>query len=517
MPALPPPSPNLPFQPPASPTPKVGGPRVTLQSITIKGNSLFTTERLLQLLQGAHGQSFQGQSFDLAGLKELAGRITTYYRENDYPFAHALIPAQTMRNGVLEIDVIEGRYGKVTVTGDDPRAAQAQDFLDSLRPGTVIKGGPLERAVLILGDQPGYKVVPIIRPGQETGTGDLALRLERDKSFGGSLSADDYGNRYTGQWRGNLDLYANSPFMFGDRIDLAGIYTEENMWFGSAQYAVPLGHSGLRGTIGYTHTHYELGGSFSSLDAHGTAKIASGGLSYPIIRTQRNNLSVSASYEHKWLNDDEDASDTNDSKSSDDAILALNFDHRDDFLGGGILYGSLSWTHGILHLDHDLEEGDRGTANSQGQFDKFNLDAVRLQALPLENLSLFTRVSAQFALNNLDSSEDFGLGGPYGIRAYPTGESYGDEGLLTQVELRYAIGSVSPYAFFDYGHSIINQDPWTSGDNRRDLGGGGLGFRVAYHGWNADASVAWRAFGGRPQSDSKDRVPLFWLSVGYTF
>ena len=510
-PPLPPPSPTLPIQPPATAPAQPGGPKVEIQSILIKGNSLVTTEKLLALLQDA-----PGQSFDLAGLKGLADRISSYYHANDYPFARALIPAQTMKDGALEIDIIEGRYGKVTVTGD-PRAQEAQGFLNSLEPGAVIEGKPLERAVLILGDQPGYKVVPIIRPGQETGTGDLGLRLEREKRFGGSVGGDNYGNRYTGQWRGQLDLYANSPLMLGDRFDISGIYTEENMWFGSARYDLPIGTSGLRANIGYAHTHYELGGSFSSLDAHGTAKIASAGLSYPIVRSQKTNLSISAGYQHKWLNDDEDATETNDSKSSDDVSLAVNFDSRDGFLGGGIIYGSLGWTHGILNLDHGLEEGDRSTAKSQGQFDKFNLDVVRLQALPVDNLTLFTRVSAQIAADNLDSSEDFGLGGPYGVRAYPTGESYGDEGLLAQLELRYAIGPVTPYGFFDYGYSIINQDPWTSGDNHRSLGGGGLGVRVAYHGWNADALVAWRSFGGKPQSDTKDRVPLFWVSLSYDF
>jgi len=359
--------------------------------------------------------------------------------------------------------------------------------------------------------------VPIIRPGQQPGTGDLDLKLERDKRFGGSITADNHGNRYTGQWGGELDLYANSPLMFGDRLDLSGIYTEQNMWYGSARYELPIGHDGLRANVGYAHTHYELGGSFSSLDAHGTAKIASAGLSYPIIRSQKTNLYVSANYEHKWLNDDEDATDSNDSKSSDDAILVVNFDRRDDFLGGGITYGVLSWTHGFLNLDHGLEEADRSTAKTQGQFNKFNLDVARVQALPLENLTLYGRFSAQISTDNLDSSEDFGLGGPNGVRAYPTGESYGDEGLLTQVELRYAIGPVTPYAFFDYGYSVTNEDPWTSGDNRRSIGGGGLGVRASYHGWDADALAAWRAFGGKPESDTKDRVPLFWVSLTYNF
>jgi len=38
---------------------------------------------------------------------------------------------------------------------------------------------------------------------------------------------------------------------------------------------------------------------------------------------------------------------------------------------------------------------------------------------------VYGRVSAQWASKNLDSSQKFGLGGPNGVRAYPSGEGYG--------------------------------------------------------------------------------------------
>jgi hemolysin activation/secretion protein len=513
----PPPLPRVPsaplqFETPADRPVEPGGPQVTLSAIKIDGNTVFDDDTLLAWIGDV-----PGRSFDLAGLKGLADRITEYYQTQGYPFARALIPQQAIADGQLTITVVEGRYGAVQVVGEDARREDAKKFLGDLASGEVIKGGPLERASLILDDQPGYRFTPIIRPGQEVGTGDLVFRMNRADRFGGSVGMDANGNRYTGRLRGRAGLYANSSVLFGDQFNLSTIYTEEEMWSGSANYALPLGGSGLRGTVGYAQTYYQLGEEFASLDAHGIAKVVSAGLSYPAIRSQRANLSVSASYQHKWLIDEQATAGSIDKKSSGSFPFAANFDIRDGLFGGAVTYGMASWTHGTLHLDEGLIGADRRTAQTDGAFDKFNLDIARLQSLPLDDLVLFVRASAQTTLDNLDSSEDFGLGGPDGVRAYPIGEGYGDEGALAQVELRYAFESVTPYIFYDHGYVRANHNPWATGDNRRDLGGAGIGARASYHGFSAEVSAAWRNFGGEPQSDPDSTLPVFWFSAAYRF
>lgn len=45
-----------------------------------------------------------------------------------------------------------------------------------------------------------------------------------------------------------------------------------------------------------------------------------------------------------------------------------------------------------------------------------------------------------FSGPDLDSSEKFALGGPYGVRTYATNEAMGDRGGFASAELRYAIG-----------------------------------------------------------------------------
>lgn len=512
--------PNLPpvqgksidIQSPAAASTLPGGQQVSLQSVSFSGNTLFSEEQLMVVLGDA-----TGKSYDLAGLKTLANDISAYYHGQGYPFARAFLPPQALSDGKLQIEVVEGRYGKVQAQGDE----RAQKFLSALQPGTVIRSDALERATLLLDDLPGIKIYPVIRPGQEVGTGDLDVRVEHSSPITGNIGIDNHGNRYTGEYRAQANLQWNSPFLLGDQFSLNSLLSDEGMWLGSLAYSLPVGTSGLRGQVGYAQTDYELAKDFANLNAHGTAKVSSAGLSYPLVRSQRSNLTLSATYQHKELNDKQDVAGSNDSKSSKSLPISLAFDHRDSFGGGGITYGSASYTWGDLNLDQGLLTTDKSSGqNTDGNFNKFNLDVARLQALPA-GFSLFGRFSGQWADKNLDSSESFSLGGAYGVRAYPSGEGNGDEGWLTQLELRYSTGAFAPYVFYDAGRATLNArtGSLTSAvsNNHRSIAGSGIGLRYQRGNWNFDANVAWRTHGGEAQSDSADRDPRAWLRVSYNF
>lgn len=514
-PQLPRTGPAIDVQAPAAAQAVPGGAQVTLSSVSFSGVSVFSETELLATLG-----DYSGKSYDLAGLRGLAERVSAHYRTNGYPFARAFIPQQSMADGKLRIEVVEGRYGKVSAAGE--RADAAQGFLAPLRPGEVIASVPLERVTLILDDQPGIKAAPIIRPGQEVGTGDLDVRVERTPGFSGDVGLDNHGNRYTGEYRARANLQWDSPFLFGDQMTARLLYSSEDMWLGSLGYSLPLGTSGLRANIGYAHTYYELAKDFANLGATGTAKVSSLGLTYPIVRSQKANLTLAATYQHKRLNDRQKVAGTDDDKSSGSLPIALNFDRRDTVWGGGITYGSLSYTVGHLKLGSALENTDRTSGqNTRGSFEKLNLDIARVQATPVSNLVLFGRVSSQWAGKNLDSSEGFSLGGANGVRAYPSGEGNGDEGWLVQLEVRYTMGAYSPYIFHDSGSVRLNARNGSlttpASPNHRSISGEGIGLRYTSDNWSLDANVAWRSHGGKPQSDTRDRTPQFWMSAGYRF
>lgn len=491
--------------PPQTPTVTVpGGPKVPLRQISFSGHSRFSDEQLKAVVDDALG----GQ-YDLAGLRDIAWRITRYYQNNGYPFARVFLPAQTMNDGTLQIKIVEGRYGQLIVRGDERFTTPVKAWLQPLQPGEVITSDQLERITLLLSDQPGILTAPLIRPGQEFGTGDLQVGIEPDARFSGDVAADNYGDRTSGEYRSRFNLNINRPFTFGDQLQLRGMITNETLLTGSIQYNRPVGARGLRAQIGYAHTDYELGKEFSNLDATGKAQVGSFGLSYPLIRSQQTNLSLAAVYQHKRLEDEIGLTNDRTRRTSNSIPFSLFFDHRDGLAGGGISYGSISWTAGRVTFKENIPD------SPEGSFNKINLDIARIQKLTT-NLALFARVVAQKSDGNLDSSEDFGVGGIYGVRAYPSGEGYGDQGILAQLELRYRIRQLIPYLFYDLGHVRIDKSS-TNPDNHRRIEGAGFGLRGEHKNLYAHIAIAWRTKGGEPQSDSKDRNPRAWATLGYRF
>lgn len=472
-----------------------GGAAALVKGVVFTGNTVFSQETLGKVVG-----DIAGKSYDLGGLRQLANRVSRYYRDEGYPFARAYIPEQNLIDGTLTIAVIEGRYGTVKAEGNGNLAAGAQGFLKTLEPGSVIQSKSLERATLILGDQPGVQLAPVIRPGTEQGSGDLAVRVIEKPRINGQVTADNHGNRYSGEYRTQVELRLNRIIMFGDEIMLRGLYSSEDLWLGQIAYSMPLGRSGLRGWASYAHTGYDLQEPFEGYT--GTARIITAGLNYPLIRSRGTNLFTSIGYQHKNLDDELLATRYNES-SSNSWPVGLQFDHRDDLAEGGVIFGDLTLTPG------NLNSNSNGTPD--GGFTKVNLQLARIQNLPAA-FSLFARVSGQWADRELDSSECFTLGGAGGVRAYPQGEGSGTNGWLGTLELRYTIKNFVPYLFYDSGEIFKDAE-----DHRRRIAGAGIGLRCSYGNWGLDLISAWKTDGGDARSDDHQRNPRFWFSGSYRF
>lgn len=477
-----------------------GGMQITVSAIRFADNTVYDAEQLMAVLGDVIGQSF-----DFAGLRTLTNRISVFYRETGYPFARAIIPEQNMRGGELLIQIVEGRYGEISTSGEASLASDARPYLHALRSGGLIEASQLERATLLLGDLPGVRIVPVMRPGADTGTGDLDVQLFEEPRFSADLELNNHGNRYSGEYRVQSELRFNRLLVFGDALSMRVFYTNENTWLGQIGYSLPVGYSGLRASLSYAHNDYSLGKQFSGYD--GTSKATTVGLSYPLLRTQHSNLILNASYQHKDL-DDNGILNYNKGTRSRSYPLGIQFDRRDGLGSGGVTYGSLVITPGRLTSDDNL-----GVSNRYS-FVKANLQVLRLQRLS-DQWTLFANLSGQTANRRvLDGSESFSIGGPSAVRAFPVGEGSDARGWFGQIEMRYAIDShFEPYAFFDLGSTARGDVDGTS----RDLAGAGVGVRYKRDQFSLDASLAWKTRGGDSRSDDRQRDPRLWFAASYRF
>lgn len=478
------------------------GQRVTVKAFKITGSTRYSEAELAALLTDG-----QGREHTLAELQTLIERITRFYREHGYLLARAYLPAQDIKDGVLEVAVLEGKLGRVDLRNSSPLAETTLNVpLSGLQKGEILSQRPLERSLLLLSDIPGVEVKSTLKPGASVGVSDLLVDVAPGRKITGNLGFDTFGNRYTGEFRGSAAVNLNNPFNIGDQLSLYGMGTDEAMSFGNASYQLPVGPWGTRAGAGYTDLRYELGREFSSSKADGDVKVVNAFALHPVVRSRNFSLYGHLGYDNKQLSDRTITTKTK--RSIDVWTLSLNGNSRDGLLGGGITSYAASYLVGHLNKEED------DTAKSSDGYGKWALNLLRLQQVA-DKTSLYLSYTGQFANQSLDSSEKFILGGAYGVRAYPQGEGIGDEGYLFTSELRRDLPvSVLPglwqaVTFIDHGYVKSK----LAGEDDRALTGAGIGLNVGKpDNWMAKANLAWK-LGSEKADPNADRSPQVWAQA----
>lgn len=519
--APPRPAPGLRVDEPARPALEAGAAApFRVERIRVTGATAVPEEDLLPLVA-----DFTRRDVTLPELAGATARITAYYRERGFPLARAYLPAQEIRDGALEIAVLEGRFGRVEARNDAALAPRlAEEALAPLRAGEVIEETALDRALLLLDDLGGVSAHGTLSPGQAVGTADLAVDLTPEQLYGGSLGADNYGIRETGRWRFGGAAYAHNLAGRGDTLSARALVAQRaDLAYGQVGYDLPLTGDGLRAGALATYTDYTLGRELASLDATGNAAIGTAYVRYPLIRSRRGSLYAQAAADYKDLEDRIDAAGSFNPRNLWLATLTLAGDAPDDVLAGGVTSGSIAFGAGSLDIEDPVALAiDQASTRADGSFRKLTWSLVRLQQLA-PRWQVYLAASGQQASQNLDPVEKFSLGGPFGVRAYPTGEAPGDEGVLGTLELRYLTPvpdsplTAQLVAFVDSGSVTLNKDPFAPQPNRRTLTGAGIGLNL--FGWEQielRLSYAWR-LGSEPALSDDGDTQRGWIQLIKSF
>jgi hemolysin activation/secretion protein len=463
-----------------------------VKTIRISGNSLFDTAALRLLVADAEGKEYTLQQLD-----ELAARITDYYHRHGYPLARAIIPAQTIREGVVEIQVIEARYGRINLDNHSRvNDSLLQATLSSLQSGAYIEQKSLDHSLLLLPDIPGAALNATLQPGQTAGTSDLNILIAATPIVTGNVSLDNNGNRYTGRARAGGMVNFVNPLQHGDVLSLNGLSSGSGMNYGRLSYETLLNGSGTRSGGAISALHYILGDTLSQLNGHGTAQVASLWVKHPFIRSRNINLYAQVQYDNKQLKDHLDTSGIYTDRTLSNWTATLSGDTRDAFLSGGANIWNIELTSGHVNFDNAAAQlSDAATAATKGSFSKWNVNLSRLQSVNSTN-ALYLLFAGQWANRNLDSAEKMVAGGSYTVRAYDIGALSGDSGYLGTVELRHALGSFrqgqwQAIAFVDSEHVTVNKNTWAASVNDATLSGAGFGLDwTGSQQWSAKAYLA---------------------------
>jgi hemolysin activation/secretion protein len=450
-------------------------------TIEIVGNTHIPTVQLHALVQDV-----EGQALTLEAVATVIARITDLYQRQGFSLTRAVVPSQTMVDGVLRVQVIEAQYDAVVLNNQTPLSdALLRSALVPLKSGQVIQQAPLDQALLLLSDIPGVMVNATLKPGARLGATDLEVTATApSKGVSGSSLIDNYGNAYVGRTRISQSLRVINFLtqQTGAALDINGLSSGSGLNYGRLAYEAVLSGAATRVGGAYSLLQYTLGGPVAASDSHGDAQVWQLWVRRNLLRSYTANVSTLFQYDQTQLRDHSGV-DVDTNRHTDKITYGLNGDVQDGLGQGAANNWNLSLTRGVVTFDNAAAHL-ANAGNSEGRFSKVNGSASRLQKLNSSD-SLYAGMTLQWASRNLDPSEKIALGGTNSVRAADSSALSGDLGALLNLEYRHSLGSawgggVQLTGFLDSPWVRLNQTALGTHENNAQLNG--AGFAVAWVG-----------------------------------
>lgn len=461
---------------PGAPPKEAEGPKVLVKQFRVTGNTVIPTAKLEALVR-----SEEGKELTLAQLREVAARITDYYADQGYILARAYLPPQDVREGILEIAVLEGTIGKIEVTGNERyKSTTITRALTRVENAKAVNEGLLETAINDLNDYPGLNIRASLKPGETRGTTDIVLTAQERVPVNFGVDVDNYGSRFTGFWRYGVELGYGNIAGLGDKLSFRGIKSEDDLKYYRVSYLVPVGGYGTKVGLSYAHSENGVGAEFAALDAAGRLDQVSADIIQPILRTAAASFQINAGFDYKRVRNFV----LNSEAGNDDLRIfrvGFNGDYRDPFLGR--TYYGLTWRQGTTALGGSIKDDPGGSRiDGPGNFSVWTLDLARLQSLVYGGAYLVLRGTGQISSQNLVASEKMAVGGYYTVRGYPLSEQSGDDAYAVTAELvipvPYLRDWVQVVGFIDHGGAFPISRNKQQGEKDHWMTGVGGGIRI---------------------------------------
>jgi hemolysin activation/secretion protein len=488
-------------------------------------------------------QDLLGPDKDFEVLATARLRITRFLQsELGYYLGFAYVPEQALHDGVVRIAVLEGRLDEVELkwpAQDLPvKREVVQAYLDRLQPGAVLLVRDVERVVFLVNDLRGMRARFDVQPGRRPGTARLVVTPEPEGVWSGRADVDANGSRFLGTYRLGGLVQMNSPFGRGDGFTANAMLSHtQGLAFGLLGYNTPVGSDGLKLGGSLSAVKYQIDKAMFTANLDGTAVTANAYGLYPVVRARNLNLFVVGTLEHKQYEDRRGGGQFRTRKTVDTLALGTTGDFRDALLGGGVNTFDATLVSG----QRRFQEGSRPTEEPD-RFTKLTFGYSRLQDLQFVTPTLqntrtgkllgLLSLRGQLALHNLDTTEQFRLGGPDGVRAFAPGEGTGDSGVVASLEARLLppeawFGRIASElvlsAFVDAGWVRYRHKPVVATDasnpeaNSASFVGAGIGVAWVRTGAYALRLSLAAPVSGTPRSDTKEPSARLYLLVSKFF
>jgi hemolysin activation/secretion protein len=474
---------------------------------------------------------YRDREMTLSELRNVAIQITGILLDNGETISYAYVPQQDIVDDVVHLRVLRGHVESIELKKND---SLVRDWvLRAYLARGLSASGHVKAAqdqLTRLADLPGVgAITPTLSPGQTPGGTVLSVDTKPSPRFEGTVVLDNAGSRSTGRNRMGVQATINSPLGLGDRLQLVAFGSPDyfqltsdsnggHTWIGRFSYDMPIDARGARAGVAISRVNYLIGGNgyaaSGNNDFNGYATVYSVYGSSPLVRSARQNLNFTATFDYKRMSDSEGDNDDRNVRSSQLITLQLSGDRQGRLIGlPNVFQYSVGVTNG--RLDNKGGWYFNG-AKTRGTFTKTTQSAQLLQGL-YPGVYLNLSVNAQQASTNLDPSEKMSLGGANAVRAYSNDTTSVDSGYIASAALNVTVPKVNgmtAQVFFDRAHGITPK--FASYRNKVAIQGWGVGLNQTF-GKRASVNLTYAQRIGNDRRAGPQHKSMVWASTAIRF
>jgi hemolysin activation/secretion protein len=458
-----------------------------IKAFDVTGNSIFSFDKVQDAVA-----PFTGSGRTEADVEKARSALENLYHSAGYPAVTVNIPEQTLKDGVVKLQVIENRIGRVKITGNRyfTREKVMKD-LPSLAPGEILYLPKVQEEIGRLNRNQDIKVEPAISLGAELGTIDVELKVQDQLPVHGYLELNNRASpdttelrlnamiRYDNLWQKEHSLalqYQMSP-QDPSQVEVGGVsYVLPTPWQQDHQLAFFAIWSDSKTGFG------------EGFEVVGKGQIVGMRYAIPLPPYKLYNHNFTLGIDYKHFNESEGYT-TPGGQTTETPIsyLPLSFSYNaslpDEW--GGTTQFNVGLNMSFRGLVSDETEFELKRYMATANYLYATMGIQRAQKLPW-GMSLSAKVDGQLSDEPLIDNEQYVAGGMENVRGYRESEAEGDNALHSMVELSFAnpfekskIGQwlqMRPFIFHDIAVLSI-RDPLPAQSRGIKLEGVGAGLR----------------------------------------
>jgi len=178
--------------------------------------------------------NYIGAAITFDTIRKGLAELQMAYSERGFVTASVKLPVQQLTNGLVKVEVIQGKLTEINVTGNRYFSSNNVGRLfPSLQTNTVLNGLVFQQELDRANNNLDRQIYPVIGPGPDPGTTSLLLKVKDQLPLHGRLELDNYSTPNTPELRLNAALQYNNLWQLDHQFGVQYSFTPTEFKEGS--------------------------------------------------------------------------------------------------------------------------------------------------------------------------------------------------------------------------------------------------------------------------------------------